>query len=93
MRVTNDEIESTIEMFVNCVYDNGKNSGWMDASFDDWVEVVYRELTTWKSKGWSMWESKENRFDGKESIVNRIKPLLTKRLTELKDEGYDIKAI
>lgn len=94
MRITEDEIESAIEMFVNSVYDD-ENSGWINAKFEDWVNAVYEELVTWKmgESGCTFYVSNENRFDGKETIVERIKPLLKKRLTELKEEGYDIKAI
>lgn len=93
MRITRDEIESTIEMFVNSIYDEGEESGWLNASLDRWIEVVYKELTSWKSVSGSYWTSNENRFDGKANIINRIKPLLKNRLNELKAEGYDVKAI
>lgn len=94
MRITKDEIESAIEMFVNSVYDD-ENSGWVNAKFEDWVNAVYEELVTWKmgESGCTFYVLNENRFDGKETIVERIKPLLKKRLTELKEEGYDVKAI
>ena len=94
MRITKDEIEEAIEMYVNSVYDLGSESGWISASFEQWVKATYDELTTWKSDGFGCsYQSNENRFDGKESIVKRIRPLLKKRLAELKEEGYDIKAI
>ena len=94
MRITKDEIESTIEMFANSVYDD-KNSGWVNAKFEDWVKAVYEEMASWKmgGSGCTFYKSNENRFDGKETIVKRIKPLLKKRLNELKEEGYEIKAI
>lgn len=94
MRITKDEIESTIEMFVNDIYDD-ENSGWTIAGFENWVDAVYKELVTRKmnESGNAFYESNENRFDGEEAIVKRIKPLLKKRLNELKEEGYEIKAI
>lgn len=94
MRITKDEIESTIEMYVNCVYGD-ENSDWVNAKFEDWVNAAYECLATWKmdGSGCTFYKSNENRFDGKETIVKRIKPLLKKRLNELKEEGYEIKAV
>lgn len=91
-RITTDEIRGAIEMYVNSVYDLGEESGWMTATYEEWLKAVYEELTTWKSGFGYSYQSNENRFDGKESIINRIKPLLTKRLSELKKQGFDIKA-
>ena len=93
-RITNVEIEGAIELFVNSIYDNGPESDWTQASFQTWVDAVYEELVTWKtdSKG-SYWHSNENRFVGKEQIIKRITPMIEKRLQELKEEGYHIKAI
>lgn len=91
-RITQQEIESTIELFVNSIYDCGESSGWLDATFEEWINAVYNELATWKNDDGCCWKSNVNRFDGKENICNRIKPLLHKRLEELKDEGYALKA-
>lgn len=92
-RVQKQEIESTIEMFVNCIYDcdyNGSESGWANASLDEWLNAVYKELSNNKvihHNGWACsYESHENRFDGEEQIKSSIKPLLIERLTELKSE-------
>ena len=93
MRVTKNEIASTIEMYVNCIYDEGDKSDWMTATFDEWVEVVYEEISNWKLIGSSAWKSNENRFDGKSEITERIRPILKNRLSQLKAEGYEIKAI
>ena len=92
-RITRDEIESTIEMFVNSIYDEGKNSGWFTASLEEWTNAVYNELATWKTIGGWSHHSNENRFEGKENIIKRVKPMLIKRLKELKEEGYEIRAI
>lgn len=93
-RIQNEEIESAIELFVNSIYDNGPESDWADASLEDWQKAVYEELVTWKTdnKG-SYWHSNENRFVGKDSLMKRITPMIKKRLQELEDEGYQIKAI
>lgn len=93
MRITKQEIESTIEMFANSIYDEGAYSSWLTASFQDWQNAVYEELITWKTEECWSYYSNENRFDGKENIMKRIKPLLIARLKELKEEGYAIKAI
>lgn len=95
MRITTEEIRSAIELYVNCIYDSdgGKSSGWADATYQEWINAVYEELTTWKNVDGECWHSNENRFDGKENIINRIKPLLTKRLERLQNEGYAIKAL
>lgn len=93
MRITRDEIESTIEMFVNSIYDEGEDSGWLNATLEEWLNAVYLDLTNCKNVDGCIWTSNENRFDGKSNIINRIKPLLKNRLNELKEEGYDVKAI
>lgn len=93
MRISDYEIEEAIELNVNSIYDLGNESGWLDASFEQWVKATYNEITNWKSDGLGCsYQSNENRFVGKERIIERIKPLIRKRLTELKDEGYEIKA-
>lgn len=93
-RIQNEEIESAIELFVNSVYDNGPDSDWAHASLEDWQKAVYEELVTWKTdnKG-SYWHSNENRFVGKDNLMKRITPMIKKRLQELEEEGYQIKAI
>lgn len=93
MRITRDEIESTIEMFVNSIYDEGEDSGWLNATLEEWLNAVYKELTSWKSIDGCCYQSNENRFDGTNNIKSRIKPLLKNRLNELKEEGYDVKAL
>lgn len=84
MRVSQDEIEENIELFVNAIYDDAE-SGWQDASYDAWLNAVYEEII-----GYGQIHRK---FIGKENLKNMIRPLLTKRLLELKQEGYNIKAI
>lgn len=93
MRITKDEILSTIEMFVNSIYDMNGKSGWEEATLEEWITAVYEEIVNWKLEDGCCWKSNENRFEGKTNIVNRIKPLLEKRLQELKEEGFEIKAI
>lgn len=93
-RITDVEIEGAIELFVNSIYDNGLESDWTQASLQTWVDAVYEELVTWKTDGeGSYWHSNENRFVGKERIIKRITPMIEKRLQELEEEGYQIKAI
>lgn len=92
-RITREEIETTTEMFVNSIYDEGEQSGWLTASLEDWMEGVYKELVTWKTEGGCSYESNENRFVGREEIMKKIKPVIVKRLKELKEEGYAIKAL
>ena len=93
MRITREEIKGAIELFVNCIYDDGEDSGWLDATLEDWIKAVYEELTTWKTIGGWSYHSNENRFEGKSNIINRIKPLLKNRLNELKEKGFEIKAL
>lgn len=93
MRITNEELVGTIELFVNSIYDNGDDSDWLNASLEEWIYAVYEELITWKTTEGLSYHSNENRFEGKENILKRIKPTLIKRLKELKEEGYKIKAI
>lgn len=89
-RVKNTEIESAIEMFVNSIYDNGTESGWATATEKEWVYAVYTELTTTKRVDFGTWciqyESPVNRFDGKEDLINRIRPILERRLLKLAKE-------
>lgn len=89
-RVKNAEIESAIEMFVNSIYDNGKESGWVTATEKEWVYAVYTELTTTKRVDFGAWciqyDSPVNRFDGKEDLINRIRPILEMRLLKLAKE-------
>lgn len=93
-RITKEEIIQTIEMFVNSIYDCGETSGWQDASLQEWLEAVYGELTTWKTDGCGCsWNSNENRFEGKDNIMRKVRPFLIQRLHELKEEGYQIKAL
>lgn len=89
---TTKEINSTIEMFVNSIYDD-PNSGWDTASLNQWIEAIYGELATWKTYEGFSYHSNENRFESKQAIIFKIKPLLIKRLNELKSEGYAIAAI
>lgn len=99
MRITKMEIESAVEGFVNCIYDctdeNGfDESGWSDATFDEWLKATYEELITWKTDNHgSYWHSNVNRFEGKENILKKIEPVLINRLKELKEEGYNVKAL
>lgn len=89
-RVKNDEIKSAIEMFVNSIYDNGKESGWVTASEKEWIYAVYTELTTTKRMDFGTWciqyESPVNRFDGKDNLINQIRPILEMRLLRLAKE-------
>ena len=88
-RITNQEIESTIELFVNCIYDedyHGYESGWATATLQDWMDAVYNELVTWKDNDGCCYHSHENRFDGKDNIVKRIRPMIIERLNELQKE-------
>lgn len=91
-RITKEEIEGAIELFVNSIYDSNGDSGWEEATEQQWLDAVYNELITWKNDNGCCWHSNVNRFDGKENIYARIKPLLRQRLNELKEEGYAIKA-
>lgn len=93
MKITQEEIEGAIELFVNCIYDSGDDSGWLTASLDDWLKAVYEELVTWKTIGGHSYHSNVNRFDGKENIIKRVKPIIIQRLKELKEEGYNVRAI
>jgi len=92
MRITNDEIQGAIELYVNSIYDLKEESGWLTASFQQWMDAVYQELITWKTENGYSYMSNENRFEGKDSILSKIRPLLVKRLKELKKEGYNVKA-
>ena len=92
MRITNDEIQGAIELYVNCIYDDGENSDWLDATMEEWEKAVYEELVTWKTVNGHSYHSNENRFVGKDNIMKRVRPLLVKRLKELKKEGYNVKA-
>ena len=94
LRITNEEIEGAIELFVNSIYDCGSDSDWTEASLADWEKAVYEELVTWKTdnKG-SYWHSSENRFVGKDKIVARIRPMIIDRLKDLAKEGYPTKAV
>ena len=88
-RITNREIESTIELFVNCIYDedyHGVSSGWANAKLESWIKAVYFELAYFKNDDGCIYRSNENRFDGKNEIVNRITPMIIKRLTDLQEE-------
>lgn len=91
MRVKKEEIKSNIEMFVNCIYAEGDRSDWATASEDKWVEAVYREIANWKtveSNGMvSIRQSEENRFDGREELIKRIRPTVKARLKELRAKG------
>lgn len=90
MRITKQEIETTIELFVNSIYDEGEDSSWLTATLEEWIEAVYRELVNWKTIDGCSYRSKENRFEGKENILKRIKSLVINRLEELQLEGYDV---
>ena len=86
-RVTNAEIRSAIEMFVNSVYDDRENSSWTTASEREWIWAVYMELTNCKREYLGTfcieYESPVNRFDGKDNLINRIRPILEMRLLKL----------
>ena len=84
MRVSKEEIAETVELFVNSIYDD-PNSDWKDASYESWMNATYEELI-----GYGQIHRK---FIGKQKLQLMIAPVLTKRLLELKEEGYKIKAI
>lgn len=94
MRITNKEIQCSIEMIVNAIYDEGENSFWAKtATEEEWVSGVYDDLVSWKSNGNGFcYRSNENRFDGRAKIISRIVPFVKKRIAELVKEGYQIKA-
>lgn len=85
-RVKNSEIESAIEMFVNSVYDDPQ-SGWTTASEKEWVWAVYMELTDCKREHFGTfcteYASPVNRFEGKDNLIARIRPILEMRLLRL----------
>lgn len=88
-RITKQEMKSAIELFVNCIYDedfHGYESGWANATLNEWADAVYKELITWKDDNGCCYHSHENRFDGKEQIYKSIIPLIKERLNELKKE-------
>ena len=89
-RVNTTEIDETIEMFVNSIYDLGEESGWMTATEGEWIDAVYGELVTWKTEDGYSCPSNENRFDGKNSLIRKIETRVRKRLNELESEGYHI---
>ncbi len=91
MRVTKNEITSTVEMFVNSIYDEGDQSMWKTATEDEWVMAVYGELTNWKTVEIGTFvfstKSNENRFDGADEILARIRPVVKARINRLRREG------
>ena len=91
-RISKGEIESTIEGFVNSIFDEGENSGWLNATEEEWINATYEELVNWKNDDGCCYRSHENRFEGKENLIKRIKPILRKRLNEVKAMGYAVKA-
>lgn len=93
MRISPNEIVGAIELFVNAIYDEPNESGWQEATLEEWKQAVYEELTTWKTVNGCSWYSSENRFDGKSKIMKTIEPWIVERLERLKKEGYEIKAI
>ena len=95
MRITNQEIVSTIEMNIaNNVYFYRNDSDCCSRTLDELADGVWREIASWKQDGNGChWKSDENRFDGREATIKRIKPLLIKRLKELQNEGFTFKAL
>lgn len=87
-----EQIIENIEMFVNCIYDNKENE-WCEATLEDWIKAVYEETINWFSKNGASYKSPVNRFSGKERLRKEIEKQLIIRLKELKEEGYNIKAI
>ena len=93
MRITDEEIESTIEMDIaNVCYDCGEEAGIIHETIDSMAEGIWMDLSTTKTRicgGWSVsYPSNENCFAGKDRTMPRIKRMLTKRVKELIDEGY-----
>ena len=91
-RITDEEIESTIEGFVNSIYDLGENSGWLSASLDEWIDATMKELFNFKNLSGACYASNENRFDGTANTYKRVKTLVIKRLTDL-SKDYKLAAI
>lgn len=90
-RISKDEIYGATGLFYNAVFDG--DEGWTNATYQEWMDAVYEELTTWKTVGGHSWHSNENRFEGKDKIIKMIRPILNETLTELKEVfGYDVKA-
>lgn len=88
-----EQIKSNIEMFVNSIYDNGEDSGWLKATLEDWIKAVYEETINWYDDDGFCYRSHVNRFNGKDNLIKLIKEELVIRLNELKKEGYEIKAL
>ena len=91
MRITNKEIQCSIEMIVNAIYDEGEKSFWVkSATEEEWVSSVYDDLVSWKSNGNGFcYRSNENRFDGRAKIISRIVPFVKKRIAELVNKGLE----
>lgn len=89
-RVKDSEIRSAIEMFVNSIYAEEENADWAKATEEEMVYAVYTELTTTKRMEFGtfciQYESPVNRFDGKDDLILRIRPLLEMRLLKLAKE-------
>lgn len=89
-RVKDSEIRSAIEMFVNSIYAEKENADWATATEKEMVYAVYTELTNCKRMDFGTWcveyDSPVNRFDGKDNLIMRIRPLLEMRLLKLAKE-------
>ena len=95
MRITNSEIKSTIVMDVdNNVYCYGNEATVCTLSLDELAEFILKDLfdTKMYEEGCFI-KSNENRFDGKEETLERIKKALVPHLKGLAKKGYSFHAL
>lgn len=93
MRITQEQIEVAIEELVNEVYDGGSESVYLNASLEDWEDAVWSEVSISTYSAGESRYNPGNRFDGKENTIKIVRPILIKRLEELKVSKPNLKAI
>lgn len=85
MRISQDEIETVVEMDVaNCIYD-----GCEVETYEDYVKKVMEDLFSMKfdRRYGTICKSNENRFAGTASTEKRVRKAVKSRLDELVEAG------
>lgn len=84
--IRKSEIESVVEMDVaNCIYDHCDPE-----SEDDYVKKVINDLFTTITQDSCIQDSNVHRFNGRKKTEEQVRPIVRKRIEELKAEGYDM---
>lgn len=65
-------IAASGESFINSIYDEGADSGWVEATSEEWAKAIYQDVTNWVVRADGQGRGPLLRFGGKEAIMKLI---------------------